>query len=346
MQEFDSLSIKFQNGKLSIIDQVKLPAVEEWVECNHPDEMVHLIKGLHVRGAPLIGVAAAMALAVWVEKESPTEADIRSASERLRASRPTAVNLMWALDKLVVENDDLSPGTLSEIAFKIFDDDRKMCRSMGENGAALISEGENIIHHCNTGGLATAGIGTALGVIQVAHEQGKNIHVYVDETRPLLQGGRLTTWELEKLGVPYTLICDNMAAALMRDGKIQRALVGSDRIANNGDFANKTGTYSLAVNCHYHDIPIHPVAPLSTVDFKAESISDIPIEMRNADEVRGVKGSFGECIWSPVDSPVYNPSFDVPPATLMESLVLDAGVIDKSHFTSGKTVSDWLSENT
>ena len=208
-------------------------------------------------------------------------------------------------------------------------------RQISTHGASLIKEGDQILTHCNTGALATAGAGTALGVIAKAHEQGKKIHVYVDETRPLLQGGRLTTYELQKLGVPYTLICDNMAASLMAAGKITKAIVGSDRIALNGDFANKIGTYNVAILCHYHKVPFYVAAPYTTVDFSCESGKEIPIEERKCSEVRGVHGSFGVVEWAPSESKVYNPAFDVTPASITSNWILDTGVYDKEQMKSG-----------
>jgi methylthioribose-1-phosphate isomerase len=202
---------------------------------------------------------------------------------------------------------------------------------MGERGAELIEDGDGILTHCNTGGLATAGIGTALGVLRKAFESGKKIHVFVDETRPLLQGARLTAWELAKLGIPHTLLCDNAAASLMKAGKVNKVFVGADRIARNGDFANKIGTYGVAVLAKHHGIPFYAVAPLTTVDANCPGASAIPIEQRPPEEVRGARGSFGEVIWSPSASGAYNPAFDVTPASLVTAIVLDTGVFPPSH---------------
>jgi methylthioribose-1-phosphate isomerase len=192
-----------------------------------------------------------------------------------------------------------------------------------------------VLTHCNTGGLATAGVGTALGVVRRAWEDGKRLHVYVDETRPLLQGARLTAWELRRLGIPYTLQTDGMAAVLLRAGKVQRVLVGADRVARNGDFANKVGTYGLAVLCHHHGVPFHPVAPWSTVDLSVADGGQIPIEDRAPEEVRGASGAFGTVSWAPEDAPVFNPSFDVTPASLVTSLVLDRGVFSREALAAG-----------
>jgi methylthioribose-1-phosphate isomerase len=213
----------------------------------------------------------------------------------------------------------------------IFLEDVALCEAMASQGLPLFGAGEAVLTHCNSGGLATAGIGTALGVIRRAHEQGKHIHVYTDETRPLLQGGRLTAWELNKLGIPSTLITDSMAALLLRDGKVQRVLVGSDRVAANGDFANKVGTYGLAVQGRFHGIPFHPVAPFSTVDLACPTGAAIPIEERDQAEVRG----FGALRWAPAHMPTWNPSFDVTPVDLVTSLVLDRGVYSADQLRAG-----------
>jgi methylthioribose-1-phosphate isomerase len=232
---------------------------------------------------------------------------------------------MWAMDRMKAASDPMAE------AQAIFAEDVRLCEGMARHGAELIQEGEGILTHCNTGGLATAGIGTALGVIRRAFEQGKRIHVYADETRPLLQGGRLTAWELCRLGIPSTLITDSMAALLMRDGQVQRVLVGADRVAANGDFANKVGTYSLAVQARFHGIPFHPVAPISTVDLACPDGAAIPIEARDQAEVRG----FGSLRWTPAAMPAWNPSFDVTPVDLVTSLVLDRGVYSADQLRAG-----------
>jgi methylthioribose-1-phosphate isomerase len=315
MNPFDSLGLRHDGHILWVLDQTQLPDAEVWLDGSEPDAMVALIQRLAVRGAPLIGVAAAASLASLAQRGA-SASEYASACAKLRAARPTAVNLSWAMDRMKEAPDPLRE------AQAIFEEDVRLCEGMAQHGAALIEDGEGILTHCNTGGLATAGIGTALGVIRRAHEQGKHIHVYADETRPLLQGGRLTAWELKKLGIPATLITDSMAALLMRDGKVQRVLVGSDRVAANGDFANKVGTYGLAVQAHHHGVPFHPVAPFSTVDLACPSGAHIPIEERDSSEVRG----FGPLRWAPRDMPVWNPSFDVTPVRLITSLVLDCGI--------------------
>ena len=330
MKNLESISIRHLDGKLTLLDQQFLPHVERW------EKMIDCIKKLKVRGAPLIGVSAALALGKLVESGASKEQFLRAA-EKLRNSRPTAVNLMWAIDKLInCADEDYSKETLISLAEEIFNEDVKLCKSIGQHGAKLINDGDKILTHCNTGGLATAGIGTALGVIQEAYQQGKNIHVYVDETRPLLQGGRLTTWELKKLDIPYTLICDNMAASLMAKGKIQKVIVGADRIAVNGDFANKIGTYSCAVNAKYHGLTFMVAAPYSTLDKGCLEGKDIPVEQRENNEVRGVKGEFGEVLWAPDGAEVYNPAFDVTPAELTDYWIMDKGYYNREQVRSGK----------
>ena len=231
-------------------------------------------------------------------------------------------------------------GDLVAKAEALFDEDVVFCERMAKHGAALIGRGEGLLTHCNTGGLVTAGIGTALGVIRRAHEQGKDIHVWVDETRPLLQGARLTAWELARLGIPHTLITDGMAATVLASGKVQRVLVGADRIARNGDFANKVGTYALAIVARHHGVPFHPVAPWSTVDLSCASGKAIPIEERPAQEVRG----YGETRWAPAQVSVFNPAFDVTPVSLIESLVLDRGVFSRTALAQGLSVNGLAGE--
>ncbi|KAN0014501.1 hypothetical protein ACTFIU_000819 [Dictyostelium citrinum] len=339
MESFNYLSIRYNKDekKLEILDQRKLPDIEEWLVCEKPEDMITFIKQLSVRGAPLIGVAASMSLYNHILfNPQLSKEEIIKVSNELRESRPTAVNLMFAIDEMMqlkesdVEKRDYSATKFGEIAIRIIRNEVDMCDKMSKFGASLIQPGESILTHCNTGSVATVGAGTALGVIREAHKQGKNIHVYVDETRPLLQGGRLTTYELEREGIPYTLICDNMAACLMRDGKIQRVLVGADRIAANGDFANKIGTYSVAVLANHHNIPFHCVAPMSTVDIKCLTGKDIPIEERSHTEVQGASGAFGTVRWAPKNSKTFNPAFDVTPMTLVTSIILDTGILTKN----------------
>ncbi|MBS1766067.1 MAG: S-methyl-5-thioribose-1-phosphate isomerase [Acidobacteria bacterium] len=319
MKPFESLGLRCDGKTLWVLDQTRLPHEEVWVDGSEPTHMVQLIRRLSVRGAPLIGVAAAGSLACLAERGGSEQA-YESARLALRAARPTAVNLMWAMDRMRGSSDPVAE------AEAIFEEDVALCERMAEHGAALMERGEAVLTHCNTGGLATAGIGTALGVIRRGFEQGKVREVFVDETRPLLQGARLTAWELKRLGIPCTLITDSMAAIILREGRVQRVLVGADRVASNGDFANKVGTYGLAVQAKHHSLPFHPVAPYSTVDLSCASGADIPVEQREADEVRRE--------WSP-EVPVFNPAFDVTPAALVTSLITDRGVLDHAALEAG-----------
>ena len=335
MKNLKSMALKVENGKLFVLDQQMLPHKETWIESKSPEDMSKIILDLKTRGAPLIGVSAVLSLALYAEKENRPE-KIMEKAELLRNSRPTAVNLMNAIDR-VLEIGNRSQWNILEIikeAENIFEEDVTLCEKMAEIGSQLIKPDENILTHCNTGGLATVGRGTALGVISKAHENNKKIHVYVDETRPLLQGGRLTTWELESLDIPYTLICDNMAGHLMSLGKVDKIFVGADRVAVNGDFANKIGTYSLAVNAKYHNVPFYVVAPVTTLDKNCPNGKEIPIEQRESDEVRGVKGSFGQVIWGPTKAKTYNPAFDVTPHELVTGYVLDKGLFKGSELSS------------
>lgn len=332
MKSLEALSLKMKDRKLSILDQQMLPDKELWITVENPDHMVQIIKDLKVRGAPLIGVAASLALALFVDESTSME-DFKREEAKLRNSRPTAVNLMNALDRMlkVAEQSQMRPDKIMDQAIEIFDEDVRLCLDMAQAGQQLIDEGDHILTHCNTGGLATVGVGTALGVITQAHQMGKKIHVYVDETRPLLQGGRLTTWELEKAGVPYTLICDNMSGALMAQGKINKVFLGADRIAMNGDFANKIGTYNLAVLCHYHKVPFYTVAPQTTVDLHCATGQDIPVEMRKPHEVRGAYGTFGDIRWAPQNCEIYNPAFDVSPVGLLTGMVIGGHYLSQNQ---------------
>lgn len=329
MKDLHSLALKTEGGRLWILDQTLLPGVEAWVEVEGPEHMVELIRRLAVRGAPLIGVAAALALAAHAETGAP---DLRQTAADLRAARPTAVNLMWAMDRMsrLLDQGAGSTALVAE-SEAIFEEDVRLCEAMAANGLTLLGAGESVLTHCNSGGLATAGVGTALGLIRRGWEAGRIKHVFADETRPLLQGARLTSWELGRLGIPHTLITDSMAAILLRDGRIDRVLVGADRIARNGDFANKVGTYGLAVNARFHGVPFHPVAPYSTVDGACPDGAAIPIEQRDPAEVQG----YGGMVWAPSGTAVYNPAFDVTPAKLVTGLVLDRGVFGPAELAAG-----------
>lgn len=335
MKDRDCLALRVRSGRLMLLDQSRLPHVQDWFAVDDVATLVEAIHALRTRGAPMIAIAAALLVAVRVEAGDDRET-VGRAIARLREARPTAVNLMHAMDALALAlaADDWRAAVVTS-AEALFDDDRALCDAMAERGAALIGPGERILTHCNTGGLATAGIGTALGVIRRAHERDPGISVWVDETRPLLQGGRLTAWELGELGIDYRLITDSMAASFMAAGEVDRVLVGADRIAANGDFANKIGTYGLAVLAHHHDIPFAVVAPHTTVDSGCASGAQIPIEQRNAAEVRGVTGAAGELAWAPADAAVANPAFDVTPAALIDHWILDTGVFDRLEVEAG-----------
>lgn len=334
MKELSSLGLQFNGERLLILDQQALPEEEIWLDATHPERMIEAIKNLKVRGAPLIGVAAALSLACYAQHAN-ADALVLQAAEQLRQARPTAVNLMWAIDRLLYSMANGGRTLLIAEAIAIFEEDVLLCERMAHWGAELIEDGDGILTHCNTGGLATVGIGTALGVIRKAWEQGKKITVYVDETRPLLQGARLTAWELQTLEIPYILQTDSMAAIHMQQGRIQKVFVGADRIAANGDFANKVGTYAVAIAAAYHQIPFYTVAPYSTVDLNCRDGNQIEIEQRGAEEVRGAAGWFGAVRWSPPQAPIFNPAFDVTPSTLVKAIVLDRGVVEQSRLQSG-----------
>ena len=330
-----TFSYNAESLKLRLLDQTLLPHEEKWLDIKSTEQMIDAIKKLQVRGAPLIGVAASLQLAQAAFLDFNID-QLSQQADALYAARPTAVNLMNCIDRmkknLITEKNKAS---FIQTAIDLFNEDVELCIKISRHGAILIKDGDNILTHCNTGGLATAGVGTALGVIREAFERGKKIHVYIDETRPLLQGGRLTAWELQKLNIPCTLITDNMAAQLMSLGKIDKVFVGSDRIAANGDFANKIGTYSVAVNCHYHKIPFYVAAPFTTVDPTCADGKNIPIEQRAASEVLGARGSFGDITWAPHNIKVYNPSFDITPAALTTSWIMDQGVFTQDDILKG-----------
>lgn len=321
-------------GHLRMIDQTRLPTESVEIDCLDVDAVWGAIKRLSVRGAPAIGVAAAYGAVIGARARGLDDAEevrtaLREASAHLRTSRPTAVNLFWALDRMEAAADSPAESAESLLdrllreAQAIEAEDRAMCRSIGRHGATLLESGDGVLTHCNAGGLATADYGTALAVIFSAHEQGKSIHVFADETRPLLQGARLTTWELQNRGVPVTLICDNMAALVMREKRVQKVVVGADRIAANGDAANKIGTYGVAVLAKAHDIPFYVAAPSSTFDLSLADGSSIPIEERDP---REITHGFGRQT-APDGIDVYNPAFDVTPAELIAGIITERGVI-------------------
>ncbi|MBP2169954.1 methylthioribose-1-phosphate isomerase [Erwinia toletana] len=335
MQTLSTTSLQVRENQLWILDQQALPQEKIWRPVPDVATLVGHIQALRVRGAPLIGLSASLLLALLAEN-GMAKTELTLALDVLRASRPTAVNLMNNLDrmKLALAQENFA-GALNIEALRLVAEDKALCDSIAAAGSVLVKAGSRLLTHCNTGGLATAGVGTALGVIARAHQQGNVANVWVDETRPLLQGGRLTAWELGELGVPYKLICDSMAASLMAQQQVDAIWVGADRIAANGDVANKIGTYSLAVLASYHGIPFYVAAPHTTLDSGCPDGAAIPIEQRDAREVTGVAGSFGQVQWAPQDASVYNPAFDVTPAALISGWVLDTGVVTPAQVAEG-----------
>lgn len=323
------------DGFLRLIDQTRLPTELVYIDCQDIPTVWEAIKMLRVRGAPAIGVTAAygVALAAIIDKDTDPAKILQAAQEAsgyLRTSRPTAVNLFWALDRMNQVLETLAGRSIAEIrarlleeATQIRDEDAAMCQAIGLAGAPLLPAQGGVLTHCNAGALATSDFGTALSVIFHAYAAGKEITAFVDETRPLLQGSRLTAWELMQRGVPTTLLCDNMAASLMRSGKVQAVVVGADRIAANGDTANKIGTYGVALLAKAHGVPFYVAAPSSTFDFAISTGAEIPIEDRDPREVTHGMGKQT----APEGVDVYNPAFDVTPAELVTSFITEAGVI-------------------
>jgi methylthioribose-1-phosphate isomerase len=322
-------------GKAVIIEQTKLPLVRQLLEIHSAEEMWDAIRKLKIRGAPAIGIAAAYGVVLGIRGEKLTlvadfMARLRQVCDYLASSRPTAVNLFWALRRMqdtAARHAESGVAAIKQIllaeAHEILAEDRRRCAAIGEYGQVLLLDGMRVITHCNAGGLATSGYGTALGVIFSAVSQGKKVHVYADETRPLWQGARLTTWELKEAGIPVTLICDNTAAFVMQQKKVDIAIVGADRIARNGDVANKIGTYSLAVVAKAHGVPFYVAAPLSTFDPSIHSGDAIPIEERGAEEVTAPTGV-------PIAPPgiqVYAPAFDVTPACYITGIITERGIL-------------------
>ncbi|MBI3174619.1 MAG: S-methyl-5-thioribose-1-phosphate isomerase [Chloroflexi bacterium] len=326
----------WEDGQLKMIDQRILPNRFEIVSLHDARAVAQAIRDMTVRGAPAIGAAAAFGLALagfgsQAVSTSSLLADLRAAATLLKSARPTAVNLAWAVDRTmgVAEKvkggvDELRQVILNE-AQRIADEDVEINRRMAEHGAALLADGDTVIHHCNTGALATVDWGTALGVIRMAHEQGKRVHVLVDETRPRLQGARLTAWELEQYGVPYEIISDNMAGYFLKTGQVQKVLFGADRVAANGDVANKIGTYMLALAAYDNDVPVYAVVPTSTIDLTLAHGGLIPIEERDPSEVLGLQ-FHGEPV-APKNARARNPAFDVTPNRLLTGIVTENGVV-------------------
>jgi methylthioribose-1-phosphate isomerase len=323
-------------GALVLIDQTRLPHATVMIACRSAEDVAHAIKSMQVRGAPAIGVAAAYGMALGAQSHATDDPrafveDLERVAGVLRNTRPTAVNLKWALDRMlttgraVADRDGVARARadLLTLAHEMADEDVATNRRMGAFGLELVPGGANVLTHCNTGALATVDYGTALGVIRAAHEAGRQIHVYVDETRPFLQGARLTAWELRQLGVPMTLITDSMAGHFMNRGKVDLVIVGADRIAANGDVANKIGTYTLAVLARENGIPFYVAAPTLTVDLSVRSGADIPIEERSSREVTDIAGSRV----APEGVIAAHPAFDVTPARLVSAIVTERGVL-------------------
>jgi methylthioribose-1-phosphate isomerase len=338
----DLRAFRLEDDALHLLDQRALPVEERWLKLTTVEGVAEAIETLAVRGAPAIGGAAACGMVIAAREHAamgdgaPLLDRLDEADARLRKTRPTAVNLFFALDRMRAVTGALrkagagaedAHAALEREARAICDEDAEMCRRMGEHGATLFEDGDRVLTVCHTGALATCGIGTALGALKTAQAQGKDIHVFALETRPLLQGARLTAWECQKVGLPVTLITDGMAGfALARQG-ITRAISGADRIATNGDSANKIGTYSLATLCAAHDVPFYVAAPTSTIDRACASGDGIPIEERAADEIRAPRGA----IFAPADVDVWNPAFDVTPHDRIAAIVTEEGVFNAPY---------------
>jgi methylthioribose-1-phosphate isomerase len=335
-------TLEWTDKGVRFIDQTKLPTEEVYVTCKTYQEVAEVIRNMVVRGAPAIGVAAGMGIALGLktskaESVGDLKRDFDEICDVIGKTRPTAVNLFWAIRRMQQKFDLLRVRPVPQIRQAIIDEAQRMHaediainEAMGQHGAALMPATGGVLTHCNAGALATAGYGTALGVIRAAVEQGKKIHVYADETRPFLQGSRLTAWELVKDGIPTTVISDNMSGAMMRQGKIGAVIVGADRIAANGDVANKIGTYTVAVLAKEHGIPFYVAAPISTVDLETPDGSKIPIEQRNPAEVTTIAGK----LMTPDGVQIENPAFDVTPAKYVSAIVTERGVAKAPYVQS------------
>jgi methylthioribose-1-phosphate isomerase len=341
-------TVEWKDGVVSMLDQTKLPFETVYVECRDYQTVARGIKELWVRGAPAIGVSAAMGLALGARQIDAADFDafwpqFEAICGEMAATRPTAVNLFWAIERIkqfVQKNKELGidalRGLLVKESQRMIDEDIETNRRIGAFGSVFVGDGDNLITHCNAGSIATAGYGTAEGVMRAAVEEGKQIHVYVDETRPVLQGARLTAWELMEEKIPCTLVTDNMAGYLLYHDLVDLAIVGADRIARNGDVANKIGTYPLAVLCKEHGIPFYVAAPFSTIDFSTESGQDIPIEERDPREVTHV---LGKTQIAPDGVQVLNPAFDVTPARYITAIITERGAFrpqDLHHLADPK----------
>ena len=328
-------TIAWKNGRLRLIDQTRLPNKLVYEYCDTVEAVWDAIKQLKVRGAPALGVTAGYGIVVALKQSKPKDSAelikmVDKAAAYLNSSRPTAVNLSWALERMRKVAHGMKGRSKKDImaalkaeAIEIHEEDRRLCENLGKHGAKVIRSGSTVLTHCNAGALATGGMGTALAGIFVAHDQGKKVSVIADETRPLLQGARLTTWEMKQAGIDVTLICDNMAAQVMKEGKVDLVITGADRIAANGDVANKIGTYGVAVLAKAHRIPFYVAAPSSTFDLSLASGDEIPIEQRNPEEITN---GFGRRT-APKRIGVYSPAFDVTPARLISALITEKGLI-------------------
>ena len=332
-------TIQWTDGGVVMIDQTRLPREERYVTCRNYREMAQAIKDMIIRGAPALGVAAAMGVALGVQEG----ADIETVCQTLAATRPTAVNLFWGIDRMKRLYASLNGSSPEEVVARMVEEakqirleDIAICKAMGKNGAPLVPDGKTVLTHCNAGALATAGYGTALGVIRAAVESGKTIDVFADETRPFLQGARLTAWELQQDGIPTTLITDNMAGHFLHSGRIGCVVVGADRIAANGDVANKVGTYSVAVLARENDVPFYVAAPISTLDLTIASGDQIPIEQRAAAEVTHFSG----VAVAPDRITVQNPAFDVTPARYVSAIITERGVARAPYEASLKALME------
>ncbi len=328
------ITIDWVNGKVKLIDQTLLPEKLVYLYLDKVEDLWEAIKNLRVRGAPALGIAVGLGVVLGIKNSRAKTfkifyKELKALINYLAGSRPTAVNLCWALkrmERVALANKDTTIPMLKDIllneAKAIIEEDKGICRAIGKNGAKLIKDIDAILTHCNAGGLATSDYGTALACFFSAKEQGKRIMVYVDETRPLLQGARLTTWELKHAGIDAVLICDNMAGEVMKEGKVNKVIVGADRIASNGDTANKIGTYSLAILARAHNIPFYIAAPVSTIDFSLSHGGKIPIEERKPEEITSW---FGKRV-APKGIKVYNPAFDVTPARFITGIITEKGI--------------------
>lgn len=341
-------TLEWTDRGVVFIDQTKLPTEEVYVTCKTHQEVADVIRNMVVRGAPAIGVAAAMGIALGIKNsKAETGADLKKDFDQIAdligKTRPTAVNLFWAIGRMKDKFEYLRMRPVPQIKDALIEESQRMHaediaanQAMGRHGATLMPASGGVLTHCNAGALATAGYGTALGVIRAAVEQGKKIHVYADETRPFLQGSRLTAWELMKDGIPTTVISDNMAGVMMKQGKIGAIVVGADRIAANGDVANKIGTYTVAILAKEHGIPFYVAAPFSTIDLNTPDGSKIPIEERNAREVTHIAGKQ----MVPDGVGVENPAFDVTPAKYIAAIITERGVVREPYGDSIKKLAD------